>query len=203
MNQEKPAGGESPPGPPADGPAAGKAAPGDGRGGESPSPTSEEHQDLVRKAGERDAYRDELLRAKADFANYQKRVIRDRPQFEELAVRRFIIDLLPVIDNYDRALSQEGATLESLKKGIEIVRELFLKALASHGVEEIDPLGQPFDPLLHEAVGQEETREFPPDTVCEVLDKGYTQHGTVVRPARVMVARAPMDVAAPDAGEAD
>lgn len=164
--------------------------------------TPEEYGDLVRKAGERDAYREELLRARADFANYQKRVVRDRPQFEELAVRRFIIDLLPVLDNYHRALAHEGATLAGLKKGIEIVREQLLKALATHGVEELDPLGQPFDPLLHEAVGHEETREFPPDTVCEVLDRGYTQNGTVVRPARVLVARAPVDVTASGAGEA-
>jgi molecular chaperone GrpE len=186
---------------PAAGGAAGSSPPGEGN--EVPVLTPEEYADLVKKAGERDAYREELLRAKADFANYQKRVIRDRPQFEELAVRRFIIDLLPVLDNYHRALAQEGATIASLKKGIEIVRELMLKALAAHGVAEIDPLGQPFDPLLHEAVGQEETKEFPPDTVCEVLDRGYTQNGTVVRPARVLVARAPVDVTASGAGEAD
>lgn len=155
-----------------------------------PELSQEEYGDLVRKAEERDLYRNELLRAKADFANYQKRILRDRPQIEEQAVRRFVIDLLPVLDNHDRAIAQNESTVDGLKEGIRIVKEMLRKALASHGIEEIEALGKPFDPSLHEAVIHEETDSFPPDSVSEVLEKGYTQRGSVIRPAKVKVAKA-------------
>ncbi len=157
----------------------------------------EEFEKVTNKAKERDLYRDELLRARADFANYQKRVSRDRPQVEEQAVRRLVIELLPVLDNFERALAADGSPLEDFRRGIEMVSEMLQKALANHGIEEIDAMGKPFDPLLHEAVTHEETELFPPDTVSEVLQKGYTQNGSVVRAARVKVAKAPAEVQIP------
>lgn len=157
------------------------------------------YEEALRKAEERDLYRNELLRERADFSNYQKRIVRDRPQMEVMAVRRIVLDLLPVIDNFERALAHEGSS-EEYRKGIEMVKEMLVAALAKHGIEAIDPLGKVFDPNLHEAVAHEESKTFPPDTVSEVVLKGYLQNGTVIRAAKVKVARAPLDVATPPAG---
>ncbi len=154
----------------------------------------EEYEGLVQKANEREVYRNELLRSRADFDNYQKRVQKEKPQIADQALRRFAVDILPVLDNFDRALGGEDATVESILSGILIVRQLLLKALQEHGFEEIEALGKPFDPVLHEAVVHEETTSHPPGTVSEVLTKGYLHHGMVVRPAHVKVARAPVIV---------
>ncbi len=161
----------------------------------------EEYEDLVRKAGERDAFRDQLLHERADFSNYQKRVLRDRPGIESQAVRKFAIDLLPVLDNFDRALAHEDADPQALREGVAMIREMLLNVMTRHGFQEIDALGQPFDPFLHEAVAHEESTEFPPDTVSEVLQKGYTQNGLVVRAAKVKVAKAPAGVGTPPGNE--
>jgi len=154
----------------------------------------EEYEGLLQKANERDLYRNELLRNRADFDNYQKRVQKEKPQIADQALRRFALDILPVLDNFDRALGGEDATVESIRSGILIVRGLLLKALREHGFEEIEALGRPFDPVLHEAVVHEETVAHPPGTVSDVLTKGYLHHGMVVRPAHVKVARAPVVV---------
>jgi molecular chaperone GrpE len=171
------------------GPEAGATTPGEA----VESVPREKYQELLKKAEERDLYRNELLRERADFSNYQKRVLRDRPGIEAQAVRRFVIDLLPVLDNFDRALAGDESG-EGIRKGIEIVRSMLVDVLRRHGFEEIDALGKPFDPFLHEAVSHEESSSFPPDTVCEVTAKGYTQGGVVVRAAKVKVARAPADI---------
>jgi molecular chaperone GrpE len=158
-----------------------------------------EYQELSEKAKERDLYRNELLRTRADFDNYQKRMQRERPQLQEQAVRRLVLDLLPVLDNFERALGGPEATVDSIKRGIMIVRQMLQKALQNHGIEEIEALGKPFDPLLHHAVVHEESTSYPPDTVSEVLEKGYTHQGSVVRAAQVKVARTPEEAAAPPA----
>jgi molecular chaperone GrpE len=169
------------------------------------APTREEYQDLIRKAEERDLFRSELVRERADFSNYQKRVLRDRPGIEAQAVRRFVIDLLPVLDNFDRALGHQDERQEddgaAFRKGVEIIREMLLNVLTKHGFHEIDALGQPFDPFLHEAVSHEESSEFPPETVSEILEKGYTHNGLVVRAAKVKVAKAPAIAGAPPPDE--
>ena len=84
-----------------------------------------------------------------------------------------------------------------LRDGIRMVEGILKDVLAKHGFQEIDALGQPFDPFLHEAVAYEETSEFPPETVSEGFQKGFTHRGTVIRAAKVKVAKAPADVAAP------
>jgi molecular chaperone GrpE len=189
-----PSGGGGGPGTP--GPA--EAAPGEAPDpGEAPAgaaveaPSPEELQELTQKARDRDLYRNELLRARADFDNYQKRMQKERQQVADLAQRRLIADLLPVVDNFDRALEQKEADLHSIRAGIRMVRQLLMKVLEDQGLEEIEALERPFDPLVHEAVIHEETAAHPPNTVSEVLQKGYTLRGTVVRPAQVKVARAP------------
>jgi molecular chaperone GrpE len=152
----------------------------------------EEHADLRKKAEERELYRNELLRARADFENYQKRVRKDRPQWEEQAVRRFLRDLLPVIDNFERALQNAAAGAAapaSLEEGIRLTHQMMKQALSDHGVEEIPAQGEAFNPEVHEAVSEEEVTDRPTGEVLEVLQKGYRQRDAVLRPSRVKVAR--------------
>jgi len=150
-----------------------------------------EHQSLVARAQERDLYRQELLRTKADFENYVKRMARERLQGQEMALRGFIKELLPVLDNFDRALGGTDATVDSIRRGILIVRQMLMKAMEENGIERIDALGKLFDPMVHEAIAHEETTKFPPDTVSEVMQPGYIHRGALVRAAQVKVARAP------------
>lgn len=154
--------------------------------------SADEWSDLEARAQERDVYRNELLRAKADLDNYQKRMRRERPALEERAADGIVRKLLPVIDDFERALgamSQEGASLEAVAEGIRITYQSLLKVLEEIGVEEIPALGEDFNPEVHEAVLQEDTTDRRNGEVTDVLQKGYQKKGTVLRPSKVKVAR--------------
>jgi len=163
----------------------------------APELTRESYEDLLKKMEEREVFKDALLREKADFSNYQKRIARDRPQIETQAVRRFVMDLLPVMDNFERALERSDAPDGSLREGIRIVRGMLAEALSRHGIEEIEALGRPFDPSYHDAVVQEETGDHQPGTVSGILQKGYTQNGQVIRAVKVRVAKQPAEASTP------
>jgi len=186
-------------------PAADGAVEGSGEGSQAegsgplwaPELTRESYEDLLKKVEEREAFKDALLREKADFSNYQKRIARDRPQIETQAVRRFVMDLLPVMDNFERALERSDAPDGSLREGIRIVRGMLAEALSRHGIEEIEALGRPFDPSYHDAVVQEETGDHQPGTVSGILQKGYTQNGQVIRAVKVRVAKQPAEASTP------
>ncbi len=150
-----------------------------------------------KKAEERDAYRNELLRAKADLDNFQKRVRRERPAWEDQAVRRFVRDLLPVADNFERALTHTlpigtGSTSQ-LEQGVRLTLQMLARVLADHGVEEIPARGEVFNPELHEAVAEVEVSDQPTGQIVEVLEKGYRHRDAVLRPSRVNVARNSQD----------
>ncbi|MBI4600540.1 MAG: nucleotide exchange factor GrpE [Planctomycetes bacterium] len=151
-----------------------------------------EVDDLRKRAEERDLYRNELLRAKADLDNYQKRVRKERPQWEEQAARRFIRDLLPVCDNLERALehaSAGGASSVRIAEGVKLTQQLLVRVLESHGVEEIAADGEPFNPEVHDAVSQVVADGRPEGHVAQVFEKGYRHGDTVLRPSKVAVAR--------------
>ena len=136
---------------------------------------------LSARAQERDLYRQELLRTKADFENYVKRMGRERLQIQEAALRGFIKELLPVLDNFDRALARTDSTVEGIRSGILIVRQMLMKAIEDNGIQRIDPLGKPFDPMVHEAIAHDETTEFPPDTVSRAGDAMSRHISTMAR----------------------
>ncbi|MGQ9591321.1 MAG: nucleotide exchange factor GrpE [Planctomycetota bacterium] len=158
-----------------------------------PIPESE-LTELRKKAEERDVLWNELLRAKADLDNYQKRVRRDRPLWEEQAQGSIIGRLLPVIDDFERALEaldHEGITVESVAGGIRLALASLRKAFEDSGVEEIPALGLPFDPEIHEAV-EVQASDRPEGEVLAVVQKGYRRKGgAVIRPAKVRVAKRP------------
>ncbi len=150
--------------------------------------------ELRRKAEERDMLWNELLRAKADLDNYQKRVRRDRPLWEEQAQSRIFKRLLPVLDDFERALGaldHENVTVETLASGIRLALATLRKALEENGIEEIQAEGLTFDPELHEAVDVVPS-DRPEGEILAVLEKGYRRKGgAVLRPAKVRVAKKP------------
>jgi molecular chaperone GrpE len=141
----------------------------------------------------RDQYLDLATRTKADFENYQKRVQRDLATERRYAQAPLAADLLGALDNMERATAaarQAGET-GPLVQGVAMVHSQLLDVLRRHGISRMDALGQPFDPTRHEAVMQKPTKDFPPMTVVDVLEQGYTIHDRVLRPARVAVSTAP------------
>ena len=141
----------------------------------------------------RDECLDLLQRSRADFENYQKRIKRDLEEERRYAHLPFARELLPVLDNLQRALGadkREG-NLGSLVQGVAMVESQFLDVLRRFGVTLIDSLGRPFDPMLHEAVVQEPRTDAEPGSVVRILEPGYRLHERVLRPARVVVAAPP------------
>lgn len=138
---------------------------------------------------------EKMLRAVADLENYKKRAAKEKEEVQKFGVEKLMRDFLPVIDNFDRALEQKtaGSDVESLKKGVEMIKKLFEDALGKHGVKSFSALHKPFDPNFHEAMGQVETKDLPPNHVGAELVRGFTLHERLLRPALVMVTRAPAE----------
>ena len=131
--------------------------------------------------------RDRSIRTLADFENYRRRSERERDDLKRFAQGDVLRDLLPVVDNLQRALAA-GGTVDDLKLGVELTLRQFTDLLKQRGVVEVPALGAPFDPAVHEAVARvdDETVEAP--TVIDELQRGYTLHGKLLRPALVRVA---------------
>ncbi len=134
-----------------------------------------------------------VLRATADLDNYRKRAVKEKEEVQKFGVERMLKDFLPVGDNFDRALehAKSAADFESLVQGIKMTRKLFDDALSKHGVKGFSAKGQPFDPRLHEAMQQVETTELPPNHVYAEVLRGYLLQERLMRPALVMVTKAP------------
>ena len=136
---------------------------------------------------ERDALQDRLLRTAAEFDNYRKRMDRERRDLAEYTAGEAIKDLLPIIDNLERAL-QASALDDPLRKGVELIHKQMLEILRRRGVTPIEALGADFDPNVHEAVTQEESAQHREGEVMEELQRGYKVGDRLLRPAMVKVA---------------
>jgi molecular chaperone GrpE len=161
--------------------------PEEGEGSDSTglTPTDE----LVRVTAERDEYLDLLQRVQADFENYRKRAAREQERLVAHAHERIVRELLPVLDDLERALDVAERHEEAqLVEGVELVEKALRKALEKEGLREIETDG-PFDPHVHEAVLAEPRDGAEPGSVVEVLQRGYRLGDRVVRPARVIVAQ--------------
>ena len=136
--------------------------------------------------------KDAALRAQADAQNVKRRAEQDVEKARKFALERFTGELLPVVDNLERALESASGDDEAIKpiaEGLELTLKSFLDVLAKHNVEVVDPQGEPFDPNLHQAMSMIENNEVEPNTVIAVMQKGYTLNGRLVRPAMVMVSK--------------
>lgn len=139
--------------------------------------------------------KDRYLRLAADFENFRKRVLKDREEAHHFGHQNLVKDLLPSVDNLERAVDHarrggEGSA-SGLLEGVELVLRELHAVLAKHGVTPIEALGQPFDPALHEAMAQVPDGSKPPNTVVEVFQRGHQLRGRLLRPARVVVSRPP------------
>jgi molecular chaperone GrpE len=133
---------------------------------------------------------DRWVRAAADLENYRKRAQKEREEVQKFGVERLVKDLLPVMDNLDRALAAAAAD-DPLVAGVKLVRASFEQALGRHGVKGFSALGQPFDPARHEALMQVPSADAAPGTVVVEHARGFTLNDRLVRPAMVGVAVAP------------
>ena len=133
-------------------------------------------------------YKDEAARAKADFYNYRSRVERDRARDRMLAAEGVVVELLPVLDNLERALEAETDKESSMHKGVSMVQRQFLSAMQNLGLKTIAPDGA-FDPSLHEAVASADVSDEEDGLVVETMSKGYMLGEKVLRAARVKVGR--------------
>lgn len=139
---------------------------------------------------------DRYLRAAAELENVRKRAERDVENAHKFAVERFAGELLAVCDSLEAALAAEGdLTVESLQEGSEATLKLLGSVLERFGIAEIDPLGEPFDPMHHEAMTMQPAADAEPGSVLTVFQKGYVLNGRLLRPARVVVAAEPADSA--------
>ena len=134
-----------------------------------------------------------LLRSQADLQNSRRRAERDIENAHKYAVEKFVKDLLAVIDSMDRALelatTTDGFDVAMLE-GTQMTHKLLLDTISRHGVEPIDPAGEPFDPQQHQAMSMVESEDQEPNTVMAVMQKGYTLEGRVIRAAMVVVTKA-------------
>ncbi len=136
---------------------------------------------------------DLYLRERADLENFRKRSQREKEDAIRFANDRLLREMVPVLDNLERAVEHAGEDTgaESLLEGIDMTVTMFRKVLEDAGVKPIQAVGEPFDPNLHQAMGQVETDEYPPNTVSAEFQKGYLLHDRLLRPSLVMVAKPP------------
>lgn len=140
---------------------------------------------------ESEELRNQLVRLSADFANYKKRIEKEKKEYLELGVRKLALDLLPVMDNLERALKsiEEFAKDDEIFKGITIIDDQILEVFKKNGIEVIETEGMKFDPNLHHAVAVVEVENGEPDEIVEVLQKGFKINETVIRPSMVTVSK--------------
>jgi molecular chaperone GrpE len=157
--------------------------------------TAEQFAEIQAKAAKADETWDRYVRLNADFDNFRKRAARDREDGMRSSQERLLNKLLPVVDNFDMAMaattSAQNTTVESLKAGVQMIQGQLKAVLSESGVEEIDAIGKPFDPNLHEALSQMESADAPEGTVLQQLRKGYKMRDRLLRPASVIVAKKP------------
>lgn len=136
-------------------------------------------------------YKDMLLRARAEFDNYRKRTLREAERLRKTATEALIRDLLPVVDNLERAAAHAGDAPQAFAEGVTMVLMQLKDTLAARGLEAIPAAGEPFDPSVHEALSQMPSNEHPAGVVMDEFQRGYRIGGYVVRPAKVVVSGGP------------
>lgn len=147
--------------------------------------TLTEAQEAIAELNER------IVRLTADFDNFRKRAQREKDEARQFANQGLLEKLLPVLDNFEMALTAVKDADPSVRDGVQMILDQLLGVLKESGVEPVDAMGQPFDPNLHEALSQEETTEVEEGTVVQQVQRGYKLNDRLVRPARVVVAKAP------------
>lgn len=148
---------------------------------------------IARVEQERDELQDRLLRTMAEFDNYRKRVAREKEDLIKYGTEKLALELLGVVDNFERALQQAGSGDDShpLVEGVAMILKQLQGVMETFNIKGFDSVGEQFDPTRHEAMAQQEHDEYPDNQVIEEYQKGYTINDRLLRPARVIVSRVP------------
>jgi molecular chaperone GrpE len=149
---------------------------------------SEKFAEYENKLGE---MRDVLLRERAEIENQRKRLHRDVEQARKFANERLLGELLPVCDSLERGLAVESSDVATLREGMDLTLKALLKVAESNGLKQLNPLGQPFNPELHQAVSMVDAPQVAPNSVVAVMQKGYVLNDRLLRPALVATAKPP------------
>ena len=128
-----------------------------------------------------------ILRLQADFENFRRRTVKEKEELSAVVTQGLLTDMLPILDNFERAMSAEATDAEAFRKGVDMIFTQFGEALAKNGLEHIEVAGQKFDPNFHQAVMRVENPELEDETIAQELQKGYTVKGRVIRPSMVQV----------------
>lgn len=155
----------------------------------APEDSEEGQAELQNLRAEAEEHKQRLLRTQADFDNFRRRTLKEKEELGKYASAKLITELLPVIDNFERALSTtaENADLSSYAKGVEMIFRQLEGILETEGLTAMEPVGTPFNPEFHQAIMQVESEEYEEGTVVEVVQKGYLLKDKVLRPAMVKV----------------
>jgi len=157
--------------------------------------TPEQLEELKERAAKADEHWERLVQTTADFENFKKRIAREKQDAIKFANEALLQKLVTVLDNFDMALSaaqtEQTEAAQSLQTGIKMIHQQLKNVLVEAVLQEVDAAGKQFDPNLHEAVSQKETSEAPEGQVVEQLRKGYKLRERLLRPASVVVAKAP------------
>jgi len=157
--------------------------------------TDEQLEALTERAAKSDERWEKLLRTTADFENFKKRAAREKQEAIKFANESLLQKLTTVLDNFDMALAatqnEQSQAVQSLQTGVNMIYQQLKNVLLEAGLEEIDAAGKVFDPNLHEAVSQQETKDVPEGQVVQQLRKGYKLRDRLLRPASVVVAKSP------------
>lgn len=156
------------------------------------APNAELQQQLAAAEEKANQYWERLLRLQAEMDNLQRRVERDVANAHKYALEKFVLELLPIVDTLERALathSDDESGSGTLLDGVSLTLKMFHAGLEKFGVQQVDPMGQPFNPELHQAVSTQVDCDAKPGTVISVLQKGYLLNSRLVRPALVVVSK--------------
>ncbi|MDF2530201.1 MAG: nucleotide exchange factor GrpE [Gammaproteobacteria bacterium] len=149
-------------------------------------------QELEAAKAKADENWDKALRAVAELENTKRRAEKDISSAHKFAIDRFAESLLPVVDSLEKALevkADDNEAVQSMHQGVNLTMKMLLDTLQKHGVQQIDPLGETFDPSLHEAMAMQDSSGTEPNKVLVVFQKGYLLNGRLIRPARVIVSK--------------
>lgn len=169
--------------------------------GEAPVDESPPEDELTQARAEASANYERYLRVAAELENFRKRTVKMRADTRDETLRDILAQIAPLLDNMRRALGQDVADGEAFKQGVELIFAQFQDILKGYGLEEIEAVGQPFDPNVHEAMLEVESPEHAAGIVIEEMEKGYKLRERVMRPARVIVSKAEPDDGAAGGGD--
>ncbi len=161
------------------------------KGADAPAAEVSLQDELEEARNQTGEYHDKVLRMQAEMENLRKRAERDVSNAHKYAIEKFASELLAVKDSLELGLDAGEAEAAKLLEGTALTLKVLASALQKFAIEEVDPLGEAFDPNLHQAMTTQESREHEPNTVIQVMQKGYTLHERLLRPAMVIVSRAP------------